>query len=345
MIPNGQPHINTDIIFETLPQLSQVINDFDQQHFASGIMNSLLIINNFIGTNNNNTQPFVNDPDMKISFTRENLKVSLLVVVTKVSYYYTQYPDDNVSGIIKKLEKQSVAINGTATDEQLKDALDLMKQVVGHNYDFDGMSIYQQLLKYGTLMATLSEAQTTADVTAALDAAILPVGSSSIKYYSASSFSLNSYIGAAYYTALYRLTGESKKVSLHTFGVALPIGPNFSISTRNQVVGAVSLFVSVIDLGSVASYRLNAPENAQIQNLPDFTFQNLLAPGGFVVLNRILKTPLALGFGAQRAPQLSSINNSIADITASPTWRFGVFLALDIPLFNLYSHALKKPLN
>jgi len=209
----------------------------------------------------------------------------------------------------------------------------------------------QHLLKYGSLAASIVESKNAEDISAALDAAILPTGSSSIKQHTSWSVSINSYIGANWYTEKYKSTAlTNKAISFPTFGISLPVGVAFSKGLRNtqigKVVGSVSLFASIIDLGAVASYQLSTPDSITSKQLPDFTWKNLLAPGGFIVLGRLFNTPLSLGIGAQKGPPLRSISykagSTTVDLSDQLSWRTGVFLAVDIPFFNLFSKPYVK---
>ncbi|HEY1018283.1 MAG TPA: hypothetical protein VGE25_04765 [Sediminibacterium sp.] len=205
----------------------------------------------------------------------------------------------------------------------------------------------QHLLKYGSLAASIVESKNAEDISAALDAAILPTGSSSIKQHTSWSVSINSYIGANWYTEKYKSTTlTNKAISFPTFGISLPVGVAFSKGLRNKWVGSLSLFASVLDLGAVASYQLSTPDSVTSKQLPDFTWKNLLAPGGFIVLGRLFNTPLSLGIGAQKGPALRSISykagGTTVDLSDQLSWRTGVFLAVDIPFFNLYSRPYAK---
>ncbi|MBI2284185.1 MAG: hypothetical protein HYU71_10785 [Bacteroidetes bacterium] len=213
-------------------------------------------------------------------------------------------------------------------------------------------NITRQLVKYGSFAASLIEAKNENDISNALDAAILPTGSSSIKQYTGWSVSINSYIGANWYTEKYKSASVANKtIRFPTFGISLPIGVAFTKGLRNtsigKVVGAVSLFASILDLGAVASYQLSTPDSITSKQLPDFTWKNLLAPGGFVVLGRLFNTPLSLGFGMQKGPALRSIRygsgSTSIDLSDQLNWRSGIFLAVDIPFFNLFSKPFNDP--
>lgn len=205
----------------------------------------------------------------------------------------------------------------------------------------------ERLLKYGSLAASIVESKNAEDISAALDAAILPTGSSSIKQHTSWSVSINSYIGANLYRESYKNAAvKNEKTCFNTFGISLPVGVAFTKGLRNKWMGSLSLFASILDLGAVASYQLSTPDSITSKQLPDFTWKNLLAPGGFIVLGRLFNTPLSVGIGAQKGPALRSISykagGTTLDLSDQLSWRTGVFLAVDIPFFNLYSRPYAK---
>lgn len=204
-----------------------------------------------------------------------------------------------------------------------------------------------QLIKYGSLAVSIVESKNAEDIGAALDAAILPTGSSSIKQHTGWSVSINSYIGVNLYKEKYKnIAVKNEKTSFGTFGISLPVGVAFTKGLRSKWVGSLSLFTSILDLGAVASYQLSTPDSVTSKQLPDFTWKNLLAPGGFIVLGRLFNTPLSIGFGAQKGPTLRNISytagGTTVDLSDKLSWRTGVFLAVDIPFFNLYSRPYAK---
>jgi hypothetical protein len=338
--------VNTELFFKAIPSVLMIINNFQEKKYSAGLMNMMILMDTYIAKDGKLMKPFEKIKLLNVKdLEKEDLKESLYLSLIVLREYSKKISQDNIKDDIAALQKIEKNLSDEPTAEELRQVIKIYSRLSTHEYDFDANDIYQKLLKYGSLMAAISAAENTADVTKALEAAILPVGSSAIKYYTALSFSLNSYIGGAYYKSYYTSPNTAGKPFINTAGVALPIGVNFSLTTRGRIVGAISLFASVIDLGAVASYRLSAPPDVNSQNLPDFTLQNILAPGGFLVLNRLFKTPLAFGLGLQKAPQLSSITYNTIDISKNQTWRFGAFLSVDIPLFNVYSKSLKKPLN
>ncbi len=212
----------------------------------------------------------------------------------------------------------------------------------------------QNILKYASFMASIAEAKTSTDISNAIDAAILPVGSSSIKANTRFSISINSYIGAGVYYEKYNNgNAPTGKFTLPTAGVSLPIGVAFNWGTGRwggKYLGAISAFASIIDIGAIASFNLSSPDNVSTQSLPQFTWQNLLAPGAYVVFGRLLNSPLSLGLGIQKGPQLRDFTytptgGTTVDLTQNASFRYGLFLSIDIPFFNLHSVAYDPPLS
>jgi hypothetical protein len=295
-----------------------VAKNISQSNYSSAVMNFLIMSEDLLSVKQN----------LGIGTTTT---ASVKANLTTVSVAVENSTIPNKDKIKKQIDKANNKIQSTTAT-------------------FDAEGLLQKLLKYGSFMAAMAEAKTQDDLTSALDAAILPTGSSSIKHYSSFSISVNSYIGAGYNVERYNSGDPSHvKVSLPTLGVSLPVGVGFNWGFRGNIIGSGSLFISVIDLGAIASFKLNSPDNVSGKSLPDFTWQNLLAPGAYLVLGRILNTPLAIGLGAQKGPQLRSIsydatNGSSINLDDKQVLRFGGFLSVDIPLFNIYSKPWKKPL-
>lgn len=280
----------------------------------------------------------------KISTATKNSCTQITRLIRLFDNTYTSKTDsvfNNVSAL--------TALVGNLYEKQYAAAV--MNSAIWINRYLPKEATTEQLIKYGSFAAAIVESKNAEDISAALDAAILPTGSSSIKQHTEWSVSINSYIGANWYTEKYKSTpATNKAISFPTFGISLPVGIAFSKGLRNtqigKVVGSVSLFASIIDLGAVASYQLSTPDSITSKQLPDFTWQNLLAPGGFLVLGRLFNTPLSLGFGMQKGPALRSIRytsgSTSVDLSDQLNWRSGIFLAIDIPFFNLYSKPYTK---
>jgi hypothetical protein len=90
-----------------------------------------------------------------------------------------------------------------------------------------------------------------------------------------------------------------------------------------------SALFSILDLGAIAAFRLG--DNAA-EDLPELKFENLVAPGGFLLAN-FPKSPFSLGFGGQYGPRTRKITfNGIE--SRSSAWRWLIFAGIDVPIFN-----------
>jgi hypothetical protein len=203
-------------------------------------------------------------------------------------------------------------------------------------------------IKYGSFMAGIIEADNSDEVKAAIEAAVLPVGSSSIKRETISNISLNAYIGPM--AGMEYLGGLTEDQWAPVFGVTAPLGVAFSWgklgngsrkdppkTTRDNgnVKGGKSftLFVPLIDVGSIATFRLS-DENSNVA--AEIKLENIIAPGlyGYWGLGKV---PISIGLGGQIGPQLREINATDVNIDKNFYVRFGLNVVVDIPFFNFYT--------
>ena len=200
--------------------------------------------------------------------------------------------------------------------------------------------IGSKFLRYGAFMAAVSEAESPDAVKAAIRAAALPAGSSVIKRETSWNISINSYIGAHYGNEYLEPDLSADDWGWSTIaGLSAPLG--LAVSKQMNFPfksGSISLFASLIDVGAIASFRL---EDDATEQLPAIKLENIVAPGIHLVYG-IPKTPLSIGYGWQRGPQLREVH--IPDPAGGePTnrlvsgYRWAIFVAVDIPLFNIYT--------
>jgi hypothetical protein len=181
------------------------------------------------------------------------------------------------------------------------------------------------LMKYGTFIATAVKAKTAAEVSDAINAFALPPGGSAIKKYSKFSIALNAYVGVS--TGQEVLNGYGSQTY---YAVTTPIGVTFNWGFKNA--GAIGVMASLLDIGALTAFRF---QDNSANELPDLKFENVLAPGGYLIYN-FPKYPISLGVGAQLGPNIRSVtNNGITSTTSG--WRWGAFLAVDIPMVSIFS--------
>lgn len=183
----------------------------------------------------------------------------------------------------------------------------------------------QTLLKYGTFVATVVEAKSSQDVSAAISAFALPPGSAAIKKYADFSVTLNAYVGLSLGQEILKNHG-----SQIFYAVSTPIGVSANWGFKSY--GSLSIMASALDIGALTAFRFN-DDNANA--LPDLRFENIFAPGGYLVYG-VPRYPLAIGIGAQLGPNLRSVTNGALQTTTSG-WRWGAFIAVDIPMVSIFS--------
>ncbi|GEM_PF-6991510 len=233
----------------------------------------------------------------------------------------------------------------------------------------------KDVLKYGNLAVSLSNASTPEEFSLALKGAILPTQSYRLKRNAHFSVTANAYAGP-FGAAEFLNDRDVQNPIEGMVGFTAPIGIalNWGLTKKNppkkysmyptktvlwkdgdSIVKverkryfsghSLSLFASVLDVGAVTAYRLKNDHGpaANVQ------WKNILAPGAHVIWG-IGNTPLALSVGVQYGPELRSVKavddatdengTPITEIT-SRAWRVGGALTVDIPLFNFYSKSEK----
>lgn len=190
------------------------------------------------------------------------------------------------------------------------------------------------LLKYGLFAANVAEAETSAEMIQALETAALPVGSYRIKRNNNFNVSINSFGGISGGYEEFKAKGGG------FFAPSAPVGLYFGWGKNQNNVKegdghSFGAFISLLDVGSVFALRITGDSTA----LPEISWKNIFTPG-FYLLYGIKKTPLSIGAGIQKAPELrfSSADSKVSVIDRN-AWRVGIKLTVDIPIFNIYTKA------
>ncbi len=200
----------------------------------------------------------------------------------------------------------------------------------------DNNETIRKFIKYGAFMAALIEAENPEEVKGAIEAAALPPGSYSIKRHSRFNVSLNGYIGGFY--GHESIHGVNDKLAFNNLSISAPVGIYFGwgLCKTAKAPWSLGFFIPVIDLGTVASFRLG---NSEAESVPTIQLHHLIAPGLFIETG-IGSTPLSFGAGAQIGSRLRSVEPTINEV-GDFYWRYGVTLKVDIPILNLYSSPKK----
>ena len=194
----------------------------------------------------------------------------------------------------------------------------------------------------GPFIAAVASAQSTADLNAALDTYTLPAGSYTQQQNSGFSITLNSFFGGAVSaeTLVGSLPATGVAKTRMRAGFAAPVGLDFNFGQvasgskpQNTFfdTGAWSLFVPVLDVGAVASWRLGSGGGS----VSAVTWQNIVAPGLFVVWSK-RDSPFSILLGAQYGPELRKVSAG-GNAIEKPAVQFPCLeFTFNIPILNLY---------
>lgn len=185
-----------------------------------------------------------------------------------------------------------------------------------------------ELIRYGSFMAHVASAENAEQVKSALLAVALPPGSSRVKREDTFNLALNAYLGLSGGTETLNAPNLTKPRAT-SIGLSLPIGISASWKFNREQNMSYSVLFSILDLGAIAAFRLG--DNAA-EDLPELKFENLIAPGGFLLFN-IPKSPFSFGFGGQHGPRARKITIDGIE-TRSSAWRWSIFAGIDVPIFH-----------
>ncbi|MDB4922900.1 hypothetical protein [Mucilaginibacter sp.] len=252
------------------------------------------------------------------------------------SKQYTQAVSDGVDIIVSvqeltKYDKKTVVVNVTGAPDYKTASSDLEAFVT-------------KVKPYALFIGNVVDAKSEDDIKAALNNAILPVGSSSIKKNTSNNLSIQTYLGA--YDSWYNARPDAARAWSNKYGVYGPIGLSYTPGFLSWGKwGSLSLFASVFDLGAIIDYKLKQNPTTKTSTNPatesatskDYSVNlgQLFSPGIHVAYGFLGNIPLSLGIGAQYGPGLASVDAAGNTSVINPSWRYNIFLGVDLPFFNL----------
>ena len=200
----------------------------------------------------------------------------------------------------------------------------------------DTARVLATVLRLITLGANLAEAETSEEFQAVLYAAADPVGSFVTKRQPGEEqWTIGAYLGGV--AGGERKLADGEEWAGH-FGLALPIGLEWSTGLggeNGRLFSSIGIFVSPIDLGAIASYRVHdlsggtdSLESAEIG------WRQLLSPSVYVVLGLFDNLPLAIGGGVQYAPWARKQHDGM-EMRMIDAIRISMLLAVDVALLRL----------
>lgn len=203
----------------------------------------------------------------------------------------------------------------------------LQSATAGSEFEFKS-----DLVRYSSFIASVANAASSEEIAYAIEAIALPVGSSAIKKYSSWNLALQAYVGGFYGIETLKGIPNSNQGG-QVFGMTAPVGIAVSRGLDPfHDAGSLTLFASLIDIGAVTAFRFQDPD---AETLPEITLSNIYAPGAYLIYG-FPRWPVSLGLGAQMGPQLRQVALD-GNLVGVSGFRTSAFLAVDIPIFNLYT--------
>lgn len=240
---------------------------------------------------------------------------------------------DKLQGKLLTILNQLFDLEFNVRQERYTMAVTNLTRILEEVLNEEDFKYKQKFLKHVNFMANVAEARSAQEVAAAIELFALPPGSSRIKKQSGVSVSLNSYGGLAYgwehdMNDVVDQAIEDKNV----LSPSAPIGVDLNFGLGNA--GSISVYGQLIDVGAIFAYRFSN----ETESIPELKFQNIVAPGGYLIYGFGNNVPVSLGVGAQLGPNLRKIEDS-TNLTVKTTnaWRFGFILSVDIPITHFYT--------
>lgn len=322
------PEIKSDDYVKIARNGNDLYRNVYRKDYGSAIFNAVNILNSIVDIINNKDHGALEEA-RKFSATLPASENSLKEALN----------GKRLGGLIKDWSQNDVNSILTPAYLAVKDSQHKLARVKAlAASDLENLTrVIGKISKYGLFIANLATAKTPEDAEKAIEDAVLPVGSSSIKKYSRWNVSVQSYLGA-YYTP--NTKSLDNKLWNDQFGVIAPIG--IAASYGFKKAGSVSVFATLLDIGAIVDYQLKydsagTSNTAQVSKEYTITLGQIISPGAYLVYGFFGNLPLSLGFGGQYGPGLGKIDSNGATVVDNPYWRWNAFLAVDIPFFNLFN--------
>jgi hypothetical protein len=193
----------------------------------------------------------------------------------------------------------------------------------------DVSATFDNLFRFGSFMASIVQAGSSEEIAHALESAAMPAGSSRIKKYASINVCLNAYVGP--YLGFEQIRGyDPPTFTLNSYGLTAPIGVAFSTGFSGM---SASAFLSLIDIGAVASFRF---ANDSVAQVPTIQLADIVSPGLFFSFG-LPSVPISVNLGAQMGPNLRQVTTEENNYANSVYFRYSISVVVDIPLFNFYT--------
>jgi hypothetical protein len=337
----------TDEYISLARNSNDLFKNIYQENYSAGISNIVSLFETttgFIEKDFNKNLLLKIDSINASGYDPSNLKTALKI---PEQFKPIQKAVESDIKIISKLINENTETSDAEKDEKrkLEHLLALYENV--ENQDLGKLKgTIEFIRKYGLFIANMVQAKTPEEVQSVIEAAVLPVGSSSLKKRSKYNVSVQSYLGAAYN---FNSLDNPSRAWENSVNVTAPIGVAFSLGLSDY--GSASIFASLIDIGAIVDYELKQDKTVEtstdtssmdttmittVNTKSDYKVElgQIFSPGLFIVYGASKDIPLALMFGCQYGPGLINISDENTDIV-KPSLRWMASLTIDIPWFTL----------
>jgi hypothetical protein len=233
------------------------------------------------------------------------------------------------------LSRQILKIHQAAESRQYSVVLNNLVQTLSSLYpkptDAPFAETLSKVMYYGSFMVEICSAQSEKQVQSILNTYAMPIGSYSVKRKAGLNIGVQAYVGG-FAGGEWLTTAATAQNIATNIAFAAPIGIDIARSNKNN--SSWSCFISAVDLGALVSFRLG---DNNFNTLPEIRWENVLAPG-IQFMYGLPKSPVSIGIGGQIAPSLRKYSASGLTTNANTAFRLGATVAIDIPIFNLYTH-------
>ncbi len=209
--------------------------------------------------------------------------------------------------------------------------LDQLNNIADESVKKDIQNLVASVSFYGAFGCDLLKAKNDEEIKHVLNNYALPVGSYRHKRLWGQNIHINAYAGGFVGGERLRLPNYSYDSTATIFGFSAPIGIDYSWVNKNG--SANSVFLSIVDLGAVVSYRVGGgPVYAQ----PALKLENILSPG-ITYFRHFKKSPISIGATLQMSPRLRQLTVDNSVVNSNFALRGGLSVVVDIPIFRIAS--------
>jgi hypothetical protein len=208
--------------------------------------------------------------------------------------------------------------------ETLLQAPGLSQQQVEHR-----TNAIDYLKKYGNFIAGIIDAEESDEVKDLLDNIADPPGSSRTKRTNSLTVGLNAFLGANVGNETWSGNKLSSDDNFTSVAPSMPFGFAISGLVGKKKPQSISLFLSLIDLGGLFSYRLDP----DVIGENDINFRNVFKPGVQVQWN-LKKSPFYLSAGGHFGPTFRTLDDELISLNSR---RFFLGFGIDVPVFTFYT--------